>query len=51
MDKGYYVKATSMYRLYEDKSQSTIKMDKGYYGYRVIEGQGRDNVAIHNKNG
>ena len=32
-------------------SQSTIKMDKGYYAYDSIVMGGKVDVAIHNKNG
>ena len=33
------------------KSQSTIKMDKGYYRRASSLGLGNSGVAIHNKNG
>ncbi len=31
MDKGYYNDAMDVVRIPQAKSQSTIKMDKGYY--------------------
>ncbi len=53
MDKGYYNKITIIYGNNLITSQSTIKMDKGYYNMTALE---RDwsltmMVAIHNKNG
>ena len=52
MDKGYYTNsliASFMSRLL---SQSTIKMDKGYYkAAKVAMINVTDVVAIHNKNG
>ena len=35
----------------ETLSQSTIKMDKGYYSNFVLRTYQYNNVAIHNKNG
>ncbi len=32
-------------------SQSTIKMDKGYYCHAIVSSGFRGDVAIHNKNG
>ncbi len=51
MDKGYYDEE-GKYKLYQDTSQSTIKMDKGYYiTNKVITLLHEKGVAIHNKNG
>ena len=52
MDKGYY--ATTMERKLHNPplSQSTIKMDKGYYTkIRLKLKVSLKSVAIHNKNG
>ena len=52
MDKGYYLKALKVDGNMSQLSQSTIKMDKGYYcnGAYALDID-RDTVAIHNKNG
>ena len=52
MDKGYYIISNRTGDTRHNQSQSTIKMDKGYYciykwSYTIIN----DTVAIHNKNG
>ena len=50
MEKGYYIfcygKIATAY-----KSQSTIKMEKGYYPNSTHKTQNKFFVAIHNKNG
>ena len=51
MDKGYYQWTNGICMDPITKSQSTIKMDKGYYGRARRRGANGDTVAIHNKNG
>ena len=50
--KGLLPDEEVMIRLEECESQSTIKMEKGYYGnaYNTVRRREGD-VAIHNKNG
>ena len=50
MDKGYYAVDKRNARITR-WSQSTIKMDKGYYITKKKSLGGDDDVAIHNKNG
>ncbi len=50
MDKGYYPNVVNVRKL-KKRSQSTIKMDKGYYVTTPIATLSRTFVAIHNKNG
>ena len=52
MEKGYYYLLRFIKRMGEWKSQSTIKMEKGYYWSSYIYSKPVANVvAIHNKNG
>jgi hypothetical protein len=50
MDKGYYQTTQELFCFYT-LSQSTIKMDKGYYQIKPFKKLLRIFVAIHNKNG
>ena len=51
MEKGYYCKNCGKVAEATPMSQSTIKMEKGYYKIVIISPIKRNNVAIHNKNG
>ncbi len=52
MDKGYYMSPELYKAAMRAKSQSTIKMEKGYYYNRRLFGSlPFIQVAIHNKNG
>ncbi len=51
MDKGYYTKSNPFKQYIYHMSQSTIKMDKGYYIYENYVLIFLTIVAIHNKNG
>ena len=51
MDKGYYQKRVFNGSVRNETSQSTIKMDKGYYGDVAKTNTYIGVVAIHNKNG
>ncbi len=51
MDKGYYTKNFVPTETPVLTSQSTIKMDKGYYDTKRMSWKEIEKVAIHNKNG
>ena len=52
MEKGYYKKPSKFAVLKTIMSQSTIKMDKGYYAFtETWKPLWFIKVAIHNKNG
>ena len=50
MEKGYYAMCYMLYAMCY-VSQSTIKMEKGYYGTIITKLKLNSKVAIHNKNG
>ena len=49
--KGLLLKFLIMQESECKKSQSTIKMEKGYYSKIICQWGQKNNVAIHNKNG
>ena len=51
MEKGYYMKLGNPDNFALVMSQSTIKMEKGYYWNRNHNNGVYSGVAIHNKNG
>ena len=51
MEKGYYEVGDDGWAQCEQLSQSTIKMEKGYYCIWVGIRSNSPKVAIHNKNG
>ncbi len=51
MEKGYYFIMQDIEIVIPIKSQSTIKMEKGYYKILRHERHCENAVAIHNKNG
>ena len=52
MEKGYYKTILTVPVLFSHQSQSTIKMEKGYYQMKTLLNESRfPAVAIHNKNG
>ena len=51
MEKGYYTKVTARDFDTTNVSQSTIKMEKGYYDEELAEVRKLQAVSIHNKNG